>query len=382
MKGNKADRKKDNNLVNNKDNPKKKDNLKKKNKDNSPPSASESSPILQPQNSKETYLPKKKENEREAGTIDLPNTASPAAARRTLTDVLKAAAPSAFTTAATLPESAAVPSLAAPLTVLPESAAPSATLPETTVQIAPKPPFLEGVFKSEYGPKAGNTAVLNVSTVGYWEGLDRIILERIILVDNGREEELSSGFIEGGESPIKREFPNRLLSRSEISAKKHEYFLKLVYHDGVIKNTPLVTVDFSGQPVDFPPLNQLTNSDCLKVIYLTKLDCPASGESLPLKIYSFDGGDNAGINQVVLYEDGKILKRLSPQSKYVNRDLTISYNKPATHTYFSVAVDKGYNLTASDVITFTFTGKKKLINKPLKKPINEPVKKPLRRVRY
>ncbi len=70
--------------------------------------------------------------------------------------------------------------------------------------------------------------------------------------------------------------------------------------------------------------------------------------------YAMDEGLNAGIAKLIVYEDGHELSSIK------NNDLisvSVSNNKPGSHTYEAVAVDNGGVQARSEKIILTFTGK-------------------------
>jgi len=86
-----------------------------------------------------------------------------------------------------------------------------------------------------------------------------------------------------------------------------------------------------------------------------------AGISTDITIDTRDKGPNAGIKEIILYEDGQQIKTKKIKGIFTNQwgfgIFTVKHQTPGTHTYHAEVIDKDDNRAKSKSIRINFSGK-------------------------
>jgi hypothetical protein len=112
------------------------------------------------------------------------------------------------------------------------------------------------------------------------------------------------------------------------------YYAEFYYHNGGVIRTETKKVEFTGQILDLPPYRPSIS------IYNNALNLSASDE-----------GDNKGIVEIEIYEDGWLWKKMSFDSEEnVRESIPLDLTKEGKHEYWAYFTDRGGNRVPTDTI--------------------------------
>lgn len=181
-------------------------------------------------------------------------------------------------------------------------------------------------IESTYGSKVGRTARLYVGA------LDNTGIEKAILYEDGEPVRQLDNFVALDLVDIVKTQPER-----------HTYQFEVEDEDGNRVRSVPITLAFSANMEDRVPHSVAVRSE-----YDSKV-----GRTARLYIRALDFGDNAGIAEATLYEDGKPFKKLRD---FVAVDLIdIVKTQPGEHTYRFEVVDRGGHSAKSPPIKVSFS---------------------------
>ncbi len=188
--------------------------------------------------------------------------------------------------------------------------------------LAPTFRLITGIYSFPEG-QTGTSAEVNVNA--YDKGKNAGIA-RLVLYEDGRE--ISSTENEYLSVPINHNKPGN-----------HTYEAEAIDNGGNRVRSQRISIEFSGKPIDTPP----------RFLALSGLYFYSDG-SLNLNVR--DIGDNKGLKEVLLYEDGEVIRRFNPDVEQFSTSLALtSLNQSGKHIYRAEAVDFGGNRSTSKTIT-------------------------------
>ena len=202
---------------------------------------------------------------------------------------------------------------------------------------APKFRGITGIYSNPRG-KTGISA--EIRSNAFDEGSNLGIVEMELYEDGELIDSKKTG---GGTSP------HAVFYLKKTTPGKHIHHVVAIDKDGEKGRSKDLKLEFTGKELDLPPefLGGLG-------IYLI--------DSKKLMLNADDSGDNAGIEDLILYEDGKVL-----DSEFFKTDSYFGdkgrwrgeldlrkLGRKGKHTYFARATDKGGNMTQSKTIRVNY----------------------------
>ncbi len=191
----------------------------------------------------------------------------------------------------------------------------------------PAPTFLPitGIYSFPEGQTGVSAEVsVNASDKGKNAGI-----AKLVLYEDGRE--ISSTEDKYLLVPITHNKPG-----------SHTYEAEVIDNGGNRVRSQKISIDFSGEPIDTPP----------KFSPISGLYVYSNG-SLDLNVS--DIGDNKGLKEVLLYEDGNVVRRFDPDGERFSTSIELmSLNQSGKHTYHAEAVDLGGNRSTSKTLTVNY----------------------------
>jgi len=123
---------------------------------------------------------------------------------------------------------------------------------------------------------------------------------------------------------------------------KHTYQAEAIDNGGNSTKSQIVTVEFSGKLTDTPPrFSPLTG------FYVT--------DGGDLHMYVSDAGDRKGLEEVLLYEDGNVIRKFKIDTDRFSTSIPLSsISQSGKHIYYAEAVDKGGNRSRSPTLKVNF----------------------------
>lgn len=143
-------------------------------------------------------------------------------------------------------------------------------------------------------------------------------------------------FEDGKEIPIdfKRYPEYTIVPIKHTEPGTREYYIEATDLGGNVAKSKTLSIEFTGEELDLPPM-----------IY--RMDVDDDGF---LNIGASDEGDNAGLESVMLSEDGEPIEMFKAVGDRMNISYSLLPRKEWPHTYSAVATDIGGNQTTSKKI--------------------------------
>ncbi|MBU4501252.1 MAG: hypothetical protein KKA79_01570 [Nanoarchaeota archaeon] len=154
----------------------------------------------------------------------------------------------------------------------------------------------------------------------------------------------------------KTHFDFNLVIKHEVPGK-HSYFVEFLLTNGkerIIRKSESKTLEFTGDILDVPPeyskiwVNQYINNEWVNP---------------RLMIDVYDYGDNKGITNIKVFEDGNLLKEFNKPSGFQPVDhentsfweeIELDLEKTGKHQYFAEIIDKGENMVRTKTIIINY----------------------------
>ena len=191
---------------------------------------------------------------------------------------------------------------------------------------APVFPAITGI----YSFPAVQTGVSAEIDVNAWDNGKNAGIARLILYEDGQE--ISS---------IENHFLSVQIKHNNSGL--HTYEAEAIDRGGNRARSQKIKIEFSGKPIDPPP------------IFSSILGTFVYREDGSLNINVSDRGDNKGLKEVLLYEDGNVVRRFAPDKADFSTSITLaSLNQSGKHTYYVKAVDLGGNCSTSETIVLNY----------------------------